>query len=108
MDFRTALPRDAVYVEGLWKIGGQVACHTWIETNDTIIDPTLACEENDQLRESARHYAIDTYTEDQVRIRFANQPREPGNRLEMNLGWHDPRVRKLADEIDLPGFEGGL
>jgi hypothetical protein len=102
LDFRNTLPKDAVYVEGLWMFGGQLYNHTWIETRYTIIDPTLARETNWELRGTAKHYSIDTYSEEELETRFADQPRGPGVRLEMKLNWDDPRVVKLAHEVDPP------
>lgn len=102
LDFRNCLPKDAVYVEGLWKKGGQLGPHTWIETNNNIIDPTLVCETNRNLRESAVHYPMKMCSEDQVRRRYGDQPRGPGVRLEMELDWDDPRVQRLAHEVDPP------
>jgi hypothetical protein len=102
LDFRNILPEDAVYVEGLWKIGGQLACHAWIDTSDSIIDPTLVRETNHQLRETVEHYPIQTYSTDQLRRRFGNRPRGPGVRLKMELDWDDPRVERLSKEVDPP------
>ncbi len=100
--FRSDLPEDAVYVEGLWKVGGQPHFHTWIEASDAIIDPTLVCEPNSTLRETTTHHPINRLGEDQVAARFEGESLDPGHRLEMELSWDDPRVDELLQRIDPP------
>lgn len=42
LDHASALPPEAVYVEGAWNVEGDPDGHAWIETPTAIIDPTLA------------------------------------------------------------------
>lgn len=102
LKFPDLLPNDAVYVEGLWKLGGQLNLHAWIETQTSIIDPTLALQSNTLLREGVGHYAIQSLVGDEIVKRFRKRSIEPGVVFQVELGWDDARVEKLAHEVDPP------
>ena len=98
--FRTNLPENSVYIEGIWMADGQPHLHTWIEADDTIIDPTLVCETNKRLRDTTSHHPIEKLSEDEVAARFEGESLDAGDRLEMELTWDDPRVDELLRLID--------
>jgi hypothetical protein len=83
LDFRSSFPTDAEPVQGYWMIGGQLGLHTWIETPNMIIDPTLAAHDNASLRSSARHHAIRRLTETELRDHYGSLTRAPGTRLDL-------------------------
>lgn len=99
---RHLILRNAEYVEGLWLIGGQLGIHAWIETPNSIIDPTLLCWKNASLRNSAKHYAIQSLSGDEVIEKYKDQSIEAGGVLQVDLSWADPRVEKLSHEVDPP------
>ena len=100
--FRSELPAKAAIVQGIWMIGGQPGLHVWIEAGEMIIDPTLVCESNTALRQTATHHPIDRFTEAEFAARHKYEVIAPGARLEMDLSWDDPRVEELLDRIDPP------
>jgi hypothetical protein len=67
LEAREELPNQLQYVEGLLMIGGQANLHAWIETDDTIIDPTLAVWPEAWLQERTGddHYPILQYSADE-------------------------------------------
>jgi hypothetical protein len=100
--FPDTLPQDAVCVEGIWKIGGQLYLHTWIETDDTIIDPTLSLPENRNYWIDTEHYKIRQFNKEELKHRFWNQFLGPGVQLEMTINWNDQKVEQIRHEIDPP------
>jgi len=102
IDFRSILPAEVSFVEGFWMNGGQLNGHTWLETPTAIVDPTLVLERNVELRETAKHHAVSTYTEAQIRLRFSKTARGPGVRLPMLLDIDDPAIRELMHRLDPP------
>lgn len=102
LDYRNILPEDAIHVEGLYWYGGQIGLHTWIETKNYIIELSLVRETNRELRETIRHYKILTRDENEIKKLYGDKPRAPGDSLIMELNWDDPRVEKLANEVDSP------
>jgi hypothetical protein len=102
LDHRDILPEDAVHVEGIYAYGGQFNPHTWIETANSIIELSVVHETNMSLRESLRYYPILTRDVSEIKRLYGDKPRAPGDRLMMALGFDDPRVVKLLNEVDTP------
>jgi hypothetical protein len=102
LDFRHILPKNAFYVEGLYWYGGQLFLHTWIETANHIIDPTIIREMNDELRETIRHYKILRRTESEIHRVYGSVDRAPGHRLNMKLTHNNPKVVKLEQALEMP------
>lgn len=100
--YRSELPPDAKFTEGIWMYGGQAILHTWIETVDSVIDPTLACETNVSLRYSSKHYRLRSVSERKIAERFRDKAIEPGVFLQMTLTWSDPDVEALRKVVDPP------
>ena len=94
---REALPENIRYVEGLWMVSGQTDIHAWIETEDTIIDPTLV-----RLRFEfhKRSEPILYLCEEEVKARFGGRVIKPGDQLELILDWCD--VEAVRKEFDPP------
>ena len=102
LDFPGFLPADAQPVQGYWMIGGQLGLHAWIETSETIIDPTLAAEKNPALRSTSRHHPILRFTREQLRAHYGGVDRSPGTRLEFIVSEDDPEVKRLSHQLDPP------
>jgi hypothetical protein len=99
---KAEMPDQSQYIEGLWWIGGQVVLHAWIETDDSIIDPTLAVSSKSLLREKIGHYPIERYSEDEFLKHLREEAFTLRSRRELGLTWDDPRVEALRKKIDPP------
>jgi hypothetical protein len=102
LDHPEILPPDAVFIEGIYNYGGQFTPHTWIETTASIIELSLVHDTNPALRDYVRYYPIQPREISEIKKLYGDAPREPGSRLIMQIGYDDPRVIKLLDEIDTP------
>ena len=104
--FKNDIPHDAVYTEGFRMDGGQRGKHTWIETANSIIDPTLVCETRNQSKKNTTHHPVKELSESEIRSRFQNQSIEPGVEVFMDeycKGWDKSKVRKLKNKVDPRG-----
>lgn len=104
LEAREELPNQLQYVEGLLMIGRQANLHAWIETDDTIIDPTLAVWPETWLQERTGddHYPILQYSADEFLNRLKEEAFTPRTRRELMLAEDDPRVKEKRMEIDPP------
>ena len=99
---RKALPEDALYVEGFWKVGGQAGPHAWIEADDQIIDPTYMCLSRYLRNEGVPHYPILRLSWDEAYKHYRSQPVDSGKQLDLILDYDSPEVDKVLHEIDPP------
>jgi hypothetical protein len=97
---RAELPDQIEYVEGLWRVDGQVVFHAWIETDDFIIDPTLAVTSMPSLHK--QHFPIYRYSENGFLQRLDKDGFKVGSKRDLWLSWDDPKVVELYREIDFP------
>lgn len=102
IDHRGALPADAVLVEGVYYHGGQPHLHTWIETSNSIIELSLVYDSSRALYGPVQYYSIQPRSESEINSLYGDEPYEAGVYLIMKLGWDDPRVIDLLNEIDTP------
>ena len=102
LDFPESLPSDATFIEGIHNYGGQFTSHTWIETADNIIELSLVHDTNLSLRDHVEYYPIQQQDKEDIHKLYGDKPHEPGTRLIMTVGYDDPRVVKLLDEVDTP------
>ena len=102
VDHREVLPADAVLIEGIYYHGGQPHLHTWIETSSSIIDLSLVHDTSLTLYGPVQYYPIQPRSESEINSLYGDEPHEPGVCLIMNLGFDDPRVINLLNEIDTP------
>ena len=105
LDYRNMLPGDAVIVEGLHLIGGQVYGHAWIETPEYIIDPTIVCEENESLKETVKYDKVRELEENLVRKEYSEQTRTPGTRILVNIDYDDPDIQRRIRILEGFDFE---
>jgi hypothetical protein len=99
------LPQKARYVEGIWYLGGQIFQHAWIETDDSIIDPTLAAIVPKALlcERMEYHVIINRSLEDFLAYVGDQAPQATG-RLKLLLPSDDSRIDEMIDKVDpLPG-----
>lgn len=101
---REILPNQSQYVEGVLMIGGQSNLHAWIETEDTIIDPTLGVWPKAWLQERTGndHYPILRYSTDEFLDRLKNEAFTLGAIRELILTDDDPKVKEKRKKIDPP------
>jgi hypothetical protein len=102
LDFPESLPSDAAFIEGIHNYGGQFSPHTWIETADKIIELSLVHDKNPALRDHVEYFPIQQRDKEEIHKLYGDKPHEPGTRLIMIVGYDDPRVVKLLEEIDTP------
>ena len=102
LDHPDILPKDSVFVEGLYRLGGQLGLHTWIETAVSVIDPTIVRQPNYLLHERIAHYKIIVRTDDEIMRLYGSADRAPRTALRMKLSWSDPGVDELAHIVDPP------
>jgi len=107
LDHPDILPKDAVFVEGLYVLGGQEGLHAWIETTDSIIDPTIVNETKGILSERIQHHKVHSRDKNEILELYGDEPREPGNGLQMKLTWDDPRIDEIIREINKDLYKRG-
>lgn len=76
--------------------------HTWIETTDSIIELSLVHDTNPALRDHVQYYPIQQRDKSEIKKLYGDEPRDPGSILTMKIGYDDPRVIKLLNEVDTP------
>ena len=102
IDHREDLPEDAVYVEGIWMVGGQPDLHAWIEDDDQIIDPTYVFIERYLRDEGVKHCPIFRLSWGEAHEHYRNQIVEPGKKLALMLTWDNPKVKKVLHNVNPP------
>lgn len=99
------LPADALYIQGLWLLGGQCDSHVWIETDQTIIDPTLAARDLHSF--FYLHYKhsqpILVMCPELVLSHYCGFCINPGEPLDLILDSSDPRVKIIEPRFDPRG-----
>ena len=75
----------ATYVEGFWRIGGQLHLHAWIEVGDCIIDPTMAVDSHLHLTAPPTHHPIVRCPTQEIFARLTREAYVPGTPRELVL-----------------------
>lgn len=102
LQIKDQLPDNSVFVEGLYKVGGQLGLHAWIETETTIIDPTVVLQTPSVLREQLLHFPIKTLSMNDAIEYFRSLNVDKGGFLHVSLDWSDEQVIRVAHEVDPP------
>ena len=90
----------ATYVEGFWRIGGQLDLHAWIEVGDRIVDPTMTVYPHLHLTGPPMYHPIVKYSAPEIRARLAREAYVPGTPRELELTWSDPRVQEAEAKLE--------
>jgi hypothetical protein len=90
------------YVEGIWMSEGQAYLHAWIETDDSIIDPTYEVSPDRTKLGTTGHFVIKRYNA----VEYLAVLRKEGFKIEssrkLSIKWDDPEVIELLHKIDPP------
>ena len=103
IDHQEDLPKDAVYVEGIWMVGGQPEVHAWIEDDDHIIDPSYFCTPQYLLNEGVNYCPAKYWSWNEVYEHYQSQNPSPGKKLNLILGRDNPDMKKAIERCDPTG-----
>ncbi len=100
--YREILPDDSFYIEGTWIVQGQFDLHAWIESENSIIDPTYAVLPSHAKRSVRRRTKILCMPWEIVEPHYKQQSLDNDHKLDLVLDLSDDAVKLAEIYTDYP------